>query len=123
MALAGLAQLTQTTRVVQERLNPDLAITGILACRVDTRTRHARDIVEHLRAHFGALVYRSIIRENVRLAECPSFSQPIITYDKRSTGAWDYRALATEIIESEPSHTSNEEVLTWRDERPSATTP
>ncbi len=120
MALAGLAQLTETTRVVQERLNKDLAITGILACRVDTRTRHGRDIVEHLREHFGALVYRSVIRENVRLAECPSFMQPIIAYDRRSTGAWDYRALAKEIIASEAQH--SEEVLTWRSEKPSATT-
>ena len=120
MALAGLAQLTETTRVVQERLNPELAITGILACRVDTRTRHALDIVEHLRGHFGPLVFRSVIRENVRLAECPSFTQPIIAYDHRSTGAWDYRALAKEIIAAEQK--PEEEVLVWRDERPSATT-
>jgi chromosome partitioning protein len=101
MALSGLAQLIDTVELVQERLNPELGITGILACRVDARTRHAQEVVEQLRERFGDLVYKSIIRENVRVAEAPSFSVPINVYDKRSYGASDYRALAQEIIEQE----------------------
>lgn len=103
MALGGLAQLLQTVKVVKERLNPGLEISGILACRVDARTRHAQEVVEQLRDRFGDLVYNVVIRENVRLAEAPSFGQPITLYDPRSHGAEDYRALAEEIIVQERS--------------------
>jgi chromosome partitioning protein len=98
MALSGLAQLLQTISVVQERLNPDLEIAGIVACRVDARTRHSQEIVAQLRERFGEVVYRTAIRENIRLAECPSFGQPITQYDPRSAGAHDYRALAQEVV-------------------------
>jgi chromosome partitioning protein len=103
MALSGLAQLLKTVEVVKERLNPELDISGILACRVDARTRHAMEIVEQLRERFGSVVYSNVIRENVRLAECPSFGQPITQYDSRSAGAKDYRALAVEVIAQEES--------------------
>lgn len=101
MALQGLAQLIKTVDTVKERLNPKLTISGILACRVDSRTRHACEVVEQLRSRFGEKVYNSIIRENIRIAECPSFTQPITKYDSRSAGATDYRALAKEIIKQE----------------------
>jgi len=101
MALSGLAQLLQTVEVVRDRLNPELRVSGILACRVDFRTRHAREVVEQLRRRSGSLVYQTVIRENVRLAECPSFGQPITLYDPKSAGAADYRALADEIISQE----------------------
>ena len=101
MALSGLAQLLHTVEVVKERLNPELAVSGILACRVDGRTRHAREVVERLRERSGDLVYKTVIRENIRLAECPSFGQPITQYDPRSAGAADYRALATEVMQQE----------------------
>ena len=101
MALAGLAQLLHTVEIVRERLNSELAVSGILACRVDSRTRHAREVVEQLRERSGKLVYKTVIRENIRLAECPSFAQPITQYDPKSTGAADYRSLAQEIINQE----------------------
>ena len=101
MALAGLAQLLHTVEVVQERLNPELKISGVLACRVDNRTRHAREVVDMLRERSGELVYQTVIRENVRLAECPSFGQPITQYDPRSHGAADYRDLAQELVRQE----------------------
>jgi len=101
MALDGLVQLLKTVTVVQERLNPSLKISGILPCRVDNRTRHATEVVEQLRSRFGEKVYNSIIRENVRIAECPSFSQPITLYDTRSAAATDYRKLAKELISQE----------------------
>jgi len=115
MALAGVAQLMQTVRVVQERLNPELRVGGILACRVDVRTRHSREVVEHLRQGFGDLVYKTVIRENVRLAECPSFALPILAYDRRTTGTWDYQGLASEIVKQEGGEA-------WHLERRSATT-
>jgi chromosome partitioning protein len=98
MALQGLAQLLQTVEVVQARLQPTLTIAGILACRVHARTRHAQEVVEELRRRFGALVYQVVIRDNVRLAECPSFGCPITHYAPRSPGAEDYRALAAEVM-------------------------
>jgi chromosome partitioning protein len=103
MALGGLAHLLNTVEVVRQRLNPELWVSGILACRVDLRTRHAREVVEQLRARSGELVYRTVIRENIRLAECPSFGQPITQYDPKSAGAADYRALAAEIMAQERS--------------------
>jgi chromosome partitioning protein len=101
MALGGLARLLETLEVVKERLNPDIKIAGILACRVDARTRHAQEVVEQLQSRFGSLVYHTLIRENVRLAECPSFGQPITLYDPQCNGATDYRQLATEVIRQE----------------------
>lgn len=101
LALAGLAQLLETMEKVKERLNPTLAIAGILACRVDHRTRHAQDIEEQLRKRFGRQVYAATIRENIRLAEAPSFGQAILQYDSSSSGAADYRALATLVIKQE----------------------
>lgn len=104
MALSGLAQLLNTVAVVRERLNPELEIAGILACRVDARTKHALEIVDQLYERFGGLVYPTQIRENVRLAECPSFGQPITLYDTRSAGAQDYRALAEDVDTQTPNY-------------------
>jgi chromosome partitioning protein len=97
MTLLGLVQLWTTVEIVQERLNRQLEITGILPCRVDERTRHAAKIVEELRRQFGKKVLRTMIRENVGLAEAPSFGKPITQYKPRSHGAEDYRALAREM--------------------------
>jgi chromosome partitioning protein len=101
MALGGVAQIIKTAEVVRERLNDDLELTGIVACRVDGRTRHTQEVVEQLRARFGKLVYKTIIRENIRLAEAPSYAQPITIYDPRSYGAEDYRDLAAEVVKQE----------------------
>lgn len=101
MALGGLARLLEMLDVVRERLNPDIKIAGILACRFDSRTRHAQEVVEQLRNRFGSQVYQTMIRENVRLAECPSFAQPITLYDPQCYGSADYRKLAAEVIRQE----------------------
>jgi chromosome partitioning protein len=103
MALNGLVQLLQTIEAVKERLHAQLELAGILACRVDARTRHALEVVEQLRERFPKLVYRTVIRENVRLAECPSFGKPITQYEPSSHGAEDYRALAAEVLKQERS--------------------
>lgn len=101
MALSGLAQLMKTVELVQTRLNPPLRVSGILACRVDSRTRHSQEVVQHLRERFGDRVFQTVIRENVRLAECPSFSCSILEYAKSSKGAEDYLALAREVVAQE----------------------
>jgi chromosome partitioning protein len=103
LAVEGLAQLRHTVETVQSRINPNLKYAGILACRVDQRTRHALEVVELLRKNFPELAYKTIIRENVRLSECPAFGQPITLYDSKSPGAADYRALAKELIAQERS--------------------
>lgn len=103
LALNGLVQILKTMELIKQNLRPDIVVSGILGCRVDARTRHAREVVGQLRDRFGSLVYRVVIRENVRLAECPSFGQPIIHYAPRSAGTEDYRALADEVIGQERS--------------------
>ncbi len=98
MALNGLAQLLQTLAVVRERLNENLAICGFVACRVDGRNRHSLEVLEDLKKRFSKETFKTVIRENVRLAEAPSFGQPITAYEPSSTGAEDYRSLAKEIL-------------------------
>lgn len=101
LALSGLSQLLKTVDVVKDRLNPRLRVTGILACIVDARTRLSLDVVEELRRKFGDLVFRTVIRENTRLGEAPSFHKPINLYAPRSAGAEDYHHLAAEVITQE----------------------
>lgn len=98
MALDGLAQLLKTVEMVKDRLNPELKINGIIPCRVDKRTRLSVDVIDELKKRFNGMVYDTCIRETVKLAECPSFGQPITIYDTKSPGAEDYRTLATEVI-------------------------
>jgi len=97
MALAGLARLLETLELVQDRLNPDLELSGLLACRVDGRTNLSKEVVEILRGQFGKKVFRTVIRENVKLAEAPPHKLPVTLYAKRSPGAEDYRAAAKEL--------------------------
>lgn len=109
MALAGLASLLNTTDRIRERLNSQLELEGIVACRVDGRTNLSREIVGRLRSRFGATVFDVVIRENVRLAEAPSFQQPITTYATSSTGSEDYRALARELITRQKEKSQSEQ--------------
>ena len=101
MALHGLVQLLKTIGVVKQRLNPSLEIAGILACRVDYRTKHAQEILEQLKTRFDTKVCQSVIRENIKLAEAPLHLKPITLYDPHSNGSIDYRSLAKELIAQE----------------------
>ena len=101
MGLHGLAQLWKTVDLVRKRLNPGLKVSGIVACRVDRRTKHGKEVVEMLRERFSAETLRTEIRENVRLAECPSQGVPITEYAPNSPGAEDFRKLAQEVIGQE----------------------
>lgn len=98
MALHGLVQLLKTISVVKQRLNPSLEIAGILACRVDLRTNHSQEVLKQLNSRFEGKVYKSIIRENVRLAEAPLHLKPINRYDTSCNGSHDYRKLTQEIL-------------------------
>ena len=98
MTLSGVTQLMQTFEDVKDALNPDLSLLGLLPCRVDQRTRHSKEVLEALEARFGEQVLVARIRENIRLAEAPSFRQTILQYQPNSNVAEDFRALAREVI-------------------------
>ncbi len=98
MAVVGLGQLLETVHLVRERLNPGLEVLGILACRLDARANHGLEVVESLRQEHGAAVFDTVIRQNIRLAECPGHGEAIIRFDPRSAGAVDYRSLAREVV-------------------------
>lgn len=97
-ALEGLTALMDTIHSLASVLNSDLKIEGILRTMYDPRNRLANDVSEQLKHHFGDKVYRTVIPRNVRLAEAPSFGAPVMYYDKSSSGAKAYLALAGEIL-------------------------
>jgi len=97
-ALEGLSQLMHTITLVQERLNPDLNVEGVVFTMYDSRTNLAIDVVASVRANIPYKIFKTIIPRNVRLAEAPSHGLPIIAYDGKSAGAKSYRSLAKEII-------------------------
>lgn len=101
MALHGLVQLLKTISLVKQRLNPTLEIAGILACRVDGRTKHSQEVLSQLRSRFEGKVYQSFIRENIKLAEAPLHVMPITEYDRYCNGSIDYQNLAKELINQE----------------------
>lgn len=101
MALHGLVQLHKTINIVKKRLNPTLEITGILPCRVDLRTKHSKEVMDQLKDRFKEKVYKSFIRENIKLAEAPLHLKPIIHYEPSSRGSLDYQSLAKEIVSQE----------------------
>jgi chromosome partitioning protein len=106
MALHGLVQLLKTINLVKQRLNPRLEISGIVACRIDYRTKHSSEVLSQLRARFEGKVYNCVIRENIRLAEAPLHLKPITSYDTHCNGASDYRKLAEELLAQAPTFPS-----------------
>jgi chromosome partitioning protein len=98
-ALEGLTQLVHSVNLVRARLNPKLAIGGLLLTMVDGRTRLAADVVAEVRRHFGPLVFQTTVPRSVRLAEAPSHGLPAIAYDRRSAGADAYWKVAMELVE------------------------
>ena len=106
MALHGLVQLLKTISLVKQRLNPNLAISGILACRVDGRTKHSQEVLKQLKERFGTQVCNTVIRENIKLAEAPLHLKPITVFDPKCNGSKDYRALALEIMGQETAKTA-----------------
>jgi chromosome partitioning protein len=98
LALHGVRQLLDTIDQVRTAYNPGLSIGGVLICLHDSRRRLARSVADTVREYFGELVFNTVIRTNVSLAEAPATGDSIFGYDSRSSGAEDYRALAEEIL-------------------------
>jgi len=102
-ALEGLSQLLNTIRLVQRALNPGLKIEGVLLTMFDQRLNLSNQVAAEAREYFGSKVFRTAIPRNVRLAEAPSFGEPIVHYDVLSKGAQSYLALAKEMLQGEGS--------------------
>jgi len=97
-ALEGLSALVGTINQIQQYLNPSLQIEGLLRTMWDPRNSLTNEVSAQLTQHFGDRVYRACIPRNVRLAEAPSFGQPVLAFDRQSKGAIAYLALAGEIL-------------------------
>ena len=100
-ALEGLSQLIYTIELVQERLNADLTIEGVVFTMFDSRTNLSNQVVENVKNNLQQKIYDTVIPRNVRLAEAPSYGMPITMFDPKSPGAESYRSLARELMESE----------------------
>lgn len=98
-ALEGLGKLLNTVKIVQNRLNPELEIEGILMTMYDGRLRLCNQVVSEVRRHFEELVFSSIIHRNTKLSEAPSVGRPVILYDSDSKGSINYLNLAKEILQ------------------------
>ena len=96
-ALEGLAALLDTVERVKARLNPRLRIAGLLRTMFDRRNRLSTQVSAQLVRYFGSRVYATVVPRNVRLAEAPSHGLPVLAYDRNSTGARAYAALASEV--------------------------
>ena len=97
-ALEGLSQLIHTIDLVQQRLNPNLRMEGVVFTMYDARTNLSLQVVENVKNNLNTTIYKTIIPRNIRLAEAPSHGLPINLYDSKSAGAESYRLLAQEVI-------------------------
>lgn len=100
-ALEGISSLMDTIEQVQDSINKDLVIVGVLRTMYDARNNLSVEVSKQLINHFGETVYKSIIPRNVRLAEAPSHGLPITVYDSSSRGSYAYMDLAAEFLERE----------------------
>ena len=100
-ALEGLSALMSTIKSIQDRINPNLHLEGILRTMFDNRSRLTKDVSDQLIEYFDKKVFRTCIPRNIRLAEAPSYGMPIIQYDRKSRGAIAYIAMAGEMIRKE----------------------
>jgi chromosome partitioning protein len=98
LSMRGLVQLQNTLKMIQENLNPDVKIEGILPTMLDSRTVHAKEAVEILEENFGDLVFKSRIRKAIKFAEAPVRGASVLKYDSQSNAANYYRELAKEVL-------------------------
>ena len=104
-ALEGISQLMGTIDRVKHRLNPGLALEGIVLTMVDRRNNLSEQVSADVRAHFGAQVYETAIPRNIRITEAPSHGMPVLLYDFRSSGAQAYLNLAAEFLRRKKGNT------------------
>ena len=97
-ALEGLSQLIYTVKLIRKSLNQFLEIEGVVFTMYDSRNNLSEQVVQNVRENLDEIIYNTVVPRNVRLAEAPSFGQPINIYDPKSTGAMAYRSLADEVI-------------------------
>lgn len=100
-ALEGLSQILKTVNLVKRKLNRKLELEGVVFTMYDARTNLSLQVVENVKDNLKQNIYKTIIPRNVRLAEAPSYGQPINIYDSRSAGAESYRLLAEEVLNRE----------------------
>lgn len=100
-ALEGLSQLTRTIQGLKKFLNPTITIEGIILTMYDKRSNLTSQVFDEIKKFFGEKLYDSVIPRNVRLAEAPSYGQPIIIYDKNCKGSKAFKALATEFLQKQ----------------------
>ncbi|HEX7059135.1 MAG TPA: AAA family ATPase [Solirubrobacterales bacterium] len=98
LSMRGLVQLQNTLKMIQENLNPDVKIEGILPTMLDARTVHAKEAVEILEENFGDLVFKSRIRKAIKFAEAPVKGSSVLKYDPQGNAANYYRELAKEVL-------------------------
>jgi chromosome partitioning protein len=101
LSMRGLVQLQNTLKMIQENLNPDVKIEGILPTMLDSRTVHAKEAVEILEENFGDLVFRSRIKKAIKFAEAPVKGASVLKYDPEGNAAGYYRDLAKEVLANE----------------------
>lgn len=102
-ALEGLGQVMNSIELVKQKLNTRIYIEGIVFTMYDGRNKLSQEVVETVRENFHGSIFDTVIPRNVRLAEAPSFGQPITVYDSTSSGADSYRRLAAELMSKEMS--------------------
>jgi chromosome partitioning protein len=100
-ALQGMSKLVDVVQLLRRRLNPSLAVTGILPCLYDNRLRLAREVLGEIRKYFPGEVFQRPIAKNIKLAEAPSYGRTIFEYAPESSGATDYMAVALEVLAQE----------------------
>ncbi len=98
LALQGVSMLLRTVGTIKNRLNKGLDVTGVIGTRYDGRKRLSREVVDKIGSHFGGKLFKTLIRDNVSLAEAPSYGLSIYEYKPQSYGAEDYLNLCREIL-------------------------
>lgn len=97
-ALEGLSQLIHTVNLIRKKINPNLRMEGVVFTMYDARTNLSEEVVQNVKDTLEERIFKTLIPRNVRLAEAPSYGQPINIYDGKSAGAEAYRGLADELI-------------------------
>jgi len=104
LSLQGMAKLMEVIQLVQKRLNPALQVALVLPCMVDSRTNLSAEVLQEIETHFGGMLAKTRIRNNVKLAEAPSFGRTIFEHAPDSNGARDYAAFAAELLAALGAH-------------------
>lgn len=97
-ALEGLGKLLNTIKIIQSKLNPELAIEGFLLTMYDSRLNLSNQVYEEVKRHFESMVFETLIQRNIRLSEAPSYGKPVLLYDANSKGSINHLNLAKELI-------------------------